>query len=177
MIRKSISFVVLILFFSLMGCAATKSPQTSAASTIESKRESVEELLKLINAESQVDSIYSQMDQVFQGMGKQLGVKPEEQELFDRYMSKVVSLMKEEMNWNKMKEPMIEIYQKHYTEKEIQDQITFYKTESGQSMLAKQPEVTKDSLKISQELVMNFLPKLQKMAAEIDAEIKAERNK
>ncbi len=177
MIRKSISLVVLVLFFSLMGCAATKSPQPSAVSTADSKRESVEELLKLINAESQIDNIYSQMDQVFQGMGKQLGVKPEEEELFDKYMSKVVSLMKEEMNWDKLKEPMMKIYLKHYTEKEIQDQIAFYKTESGQSMLAKQPEVVKDSLKISQELMMNFLPKLQKMAAEIGKEFQAERNK
>ena len=62
----------------------------------ESKRESVEKLLILMNAESMIDNIYSQMDQVMQGLGQQLGVKPSEQEIFDKFMSNMVSMMKSE---------------------------------------------------------------------------------
>jgi len=141
-----------------------------------SKRESVEELLTLTNAESVIDNVYSQMGQMFQGMGQQLGVKPEERETFDKFMSKMISLMQEEMSWDKMKEPMIRIYLKHYTEKEIQDQIAFYRSESGQSMINKQPEVVKDTMMMTQEVLKNFMPKLQQISKELEKELAASRS-
>ena len=176
MIKKSIILITMVLVFSFSGCATTKGPETNAVSGKESKRESVEELLTLIDAKSMVDTIYSQMDQVFKGMGQQLGVKPSEQEVFDKFMSKVAATMKEEMSWDKMKDSMINIYLKHYSEKEIQDQIAFYKSESGQSMIKKQPAVLKDTMMFSQNLVKNFIPKLQKISQELEAELKASRN-
>jgi hypothetical protein len=114
--------MTLVLVLSLPGCVTTKNPKAEAVSADKSKRESVEELLALINAESLIDTIYSKVGQNFQGLGQHLGVKPSEKELFDKFMAEVVSLMKAEMNWDKIKEPMIKIYLKHYSEKEIQDQ-------------------------------------------------------
>ncbi len=176
MIRKYITIIVLILVLSPLGSAtAQKSEQVNALSK-ESKRESVEELLNIINAESVIENLYSQMGQMLQGMGKQLGVKPSEQELFDGFMKKMISLMQEEMSWAKMKEPMIKIYMKHYTEKEIQDQIVFYKSESGQSMISKQGDVATDTLMLSQQMVQNFIPKLKEMTEEFEAELAAKRN-
>ena len=176
MIKKSIILITLILVFGFQGCATTKNPEAGAVANKESKRESVEELLNLVDAKSVINTVYSQMDQVFKGMGQQLGVKPSEQEVFDKFMSKVASMMKEEMNWDKMKDQMINIYLKHYSEKEIQDQITFYKSDSGQSMIKKQPAVLKDTMMFSQNLVKNFIPKLQKISQELEAELKASRN-
>ncbi len=128
-----------------------------------------------MNAESMIDNIYSQMDQVMQGMWQQLGVKPSEQEMFDKFMSKMVSIMKSEMNWAKMKEPMIKIYLKHYSEKEIKDMISFYKSDSGQSMIQKMPAVMGDSMLLSQEMMKDFIPKLQKMSKELEEELAAAR--
>jgi hypothetical protein len=176
MMRKSITPIILVLFLSLLGCVTTRNPKAEAdAVEDESKRESVEELFVLINAESLIDTIYSQMDQMFQGMGQQLGVKPSEQELFDKFMSKVASLVKAEMTWDKMKEPMIKIYLKHYSEKEIQDQIAFYKSDSGQSIIRKQPAVATDSMVLRQEAIKNLMPKLRKIAEELEAELTALR--
>lgn len=129
----------------------------------ESKRESVEALLHAANADAMVDSIYAQMDQVFAGMGQQLGVEPDQQEAFDHYIAKVVELMKEELSWDKMKKPMIDIYLEHYTEKEIQDILNFYQSESGRSMVEKMPAVMKDSMQLSQNMMQSFFPKMQSM--------------
>ena len=90
-----------------------------------SKRESVEELLRAANAASLIDGIYAQMNQVVDGMGQQLGVQPDEQAIFDAYMEKIFSAMREEMSWEKIEGPMIDIYLNHYTEKEIQDMLAF----------------------------------------------------
>ena len=51
----------------------------------ESKKESVEELLVLMKADSMIDTIYSQMDQTMQGMARKLGVQPSEKKIFDTY--------------------------------------------------------------------------------------------
>ena len=158
--------IVCFLLFTLPGISY---------SADESKRESVEKLLVLINADSMIDTVYSQMDQVMQRMGQQLGVKPSEQEIFDKFISKMVSMMKSEMNWAKMKEPMIKIYLKHYSEKEIQDMIAFYKSDSGQSMIRKLPAVMRDSMLLSQKMVKGFIPKLKKMSKELEEELAAAR--
>ena len=177
MMRKSITLIILVLVFSLLGCVTTKNPKAVAVSDNESKRESVEELFNLINAESLIDTTYSQLGQYIQGMGQQLGVvKPSEQELFDEFMSKVVSLMTAEMTWDKIKEPMIKIYLKHYSEKEIQDQIAFYKSDSGQSIIRKQPAVATDLMVLRQEAIKNLMPKLKKMSEEFEAKLTASKS-
>lgn len=142
----------------------------------DSKRESVEKLLRVTNMDSMVDSMYGQMSRMVEGMGKQLGVKPDEQPIFEAYMNNVFSAMKEEMSWEKMKDPMIDIYLKHYTEKEIQDMLAFYESETGRSMVAKMPEVMADSMQISQSMMSSFLPKIQAMAQELQIELQNQRS-
>lgn len=176
MFRKTVILSVLIFGLGLMGCAAAQKSGSGMSSTGKSKKESVEELFILIKAETAIDAVYGQMDQMFKNMGKQLGMKPEEQELFDRFMSKVASLMKEEMSWDKMKGPMMEVYLKHYTEKEIQDMITFYKSESGRSMMSKQADVVKDTMMLREKMLEGFLPKVMKLSREMEAELAKRRN-
>lgn len=141
------------------------------------KRESVETLLGLINAESMIDNIYSQMELMMKGIGQQFGIQPSEQEMFDQFMIRTVKMMKAEMNWAKMKSPMIEIYMKHYTEKELKDMVEFYSTDTGQSVIRKMPEVMKDSMLLSQQMARDFIPKLQAMTKEFEQELAAARKK
>ena len=89
MFKKVVILFVFIFGLSLMGCATAQKSDSGMSSTGESKQESVEELLALTKAETVLDTVYGQMDQMFKNMGRQLGVKPEEQELFDEFMSKV----------------------------------------------------------------------------------------
>lgn len=141
-----------------------------------SKRENVEELLVLMNVDSIIDNIYSQMDQIMKNMAQEIGIKPSERELFDKFSAKMISIMKDEMNWEKMKGPMTDLYLKHYSEKEIQDMMAFYKSESGQSMIKKMPAVMKDSMIISQNMMKDFIPKMQALSEELKHEIKLSRN-
>ncbi len=141
----------------------------------ESKRASVEELLVLTRADAIIDSIYSQMDQMMLGIAQQLGMQPSEQELFEKYTAKMTAVMKEEMSWEKMKGPIIDIYLKHYSEKEVQDMIAFYRSATGRSMVEKMPDVMKDSMFISQQMVQNFMPKMQEISLELRDEVAAAR--
>jgi hypothetical protein len=139
------------------------------------KRETVERLLKVMQAEKIIDVMYAQIDKMFQGLGRDLGVKESEQAIFDKYVSKVTTAMKEEMSWQKMKEPMIDVYIKHYTEKEMNDLAEFYSSESGKSIINKMPAVMEDSMLISRSMLKDFLPKMQQISMELQQELEESR--
>jgi len=139
------------------------------------KRESVRELLELMNADSMIDATYAQMDQMFAGMGQQLDIKPSEQEIFDNYIRKVTASMQDEMSWEKMEGPMVDIYLNNYTEKEIQDMLTFYRSDTGKSMIEKMPTVIGESMAMSQQLMQGFTPRLQELLKELREELEASR--
>lgn len=141
----------------------------------ESTRESVEELLQATNADSVVDNMYAQTDAAMANMAQELGITAAEQESFNNYMSRVSALMRQEMSWDRMREPIIDIYLKHYTEKEIQDMLAFYKTETGQSMVSKMPVVINESMQLTQQMLQNFMPKLMVLIEEYQVELQAMR--
>lgn len=141
-----------------------------------SKRESVEELMEITNVDALIDSMYSQMDQMLSGMGQQMGIKPSEQDMFDNFMKKVAASMKKEMSWEKMKDPMIDIYLKIYTEKEIQDILDFYRSETGRSLIKKMPQVMRESMVLSQQMMKGFMPKVKELSLELKEELEARRS-
>lgn len=106
------------------------------ASEIASKK-SVEELMELTEVSKMMDAMYSQITSMFDNIPKQMGMSGEEKPLFKKHMEKVVKLLQSEMNWDKFKEPMIDIYAERFTEEEIQGLIKFYRSELGQAMVKK----------------------------------------
>ena len=60
----------------------------------DSKREVIEQLFELTDADSMINTMYSQMDKMMQGMAQQLGAEDADKEIIDKYMSKVFEIMK-----------------------------------------------------------------------------------
>jgi hypothetical protein len=140
------------------------------------KRELVDELLVLTKADSTIDVMYEQMGAMYTGMAQQLNIQPSEAEHFEKYGAKMFELMKQEMSWDKMKEPMVNIYLKHYTEQELKDFVAFYKTDSGKSMIAKMPVIMQESMILSQSIMQDFYPKYMALTQEMQQELAAKRN-
>ena len=140
-------------------------------------RETVEQLLEVANNESMIDAMNGEVDQMIAGLPAQLGLTEEEQYLFDNFMTKLHDSMKEEVSWKRIKDPMIEIYMKHYTKKEIEELLAFYRTETGQSLIKKMPLVMRDAMQLSQQMLVNFLPKIQVMVEEMKNEVMRLREK
>ena len=141
----------------------------------DSKKQLVDELIVLTNVAAMVDMMYSQMEKVTQNMTKQLGIKPSENEYQQSFKKKMFTLLREELNWDKMEEPTRAIYLKHYTEQELRDIVAFYKTESGKSMVTKMPLIVQDSMMMTQALMKDFIPKLQKLREELVKELEESR--
>lgn len=147
----------------------------NALAAEQSRRESVEELLNLMDMDAMLDGMYGQLNQMAAGMGRQMGVQPSEQALFDEFMAEFVGLMREEITWAKMKEPMIDIYLRHYSEEEIQGMLAFYGSDVGQSVIAKMPVVMGESMQISQAMMTDFMPKVQQLAQDFKKRVDQSR--
>tara|TARA_B110000967_G_scaffold205487_1_gene250128 strand:+ start:1589 stop:2092 length:504 start_codon:yes stop_codon:yes gene_type:complete len=149
----------------------------SAIAETDSKREQVEDLLELMDTSSIINSMYSQMEIMLQNMSKELGVKPSEKVIFDEYYSKMVNVMREEMSWAKMKEPMINIYMNNFNEKEISDVIAFYKSDTGQAFIAKTPKLTQESMQIGQNLTTTAIPRIREISKQLKQQLALARDK
>ena len=159
---------------SLTGCAQpgvlhppAASPATDASAP--ASPSSVERLLKAIDIERTVDATFAQVGQIAEGMATQAGIRPQDRAIFERYMQRVAEVMREEAGWAKLKEPMVQIYIKHYTEAEVQGLIAFYESPLGRSMTAKTPAIMQDSARVSQDMLKRVMPRLAEIAKEMRA--------
>ena len=99
MVFKCLLSLIAGLVFSLNVFA--REPATSA---------SVKKLLEITEVSKTVDTIYAQIDNMSSGIATQMGLTEKDKPAFDEYMKKVNELIREEMTWEKMKEPMIQVY-------------------------------------------------------------------
>lgn len=107
----------------------------------EEKREMVEELLTLNNAETLTDNIYTAL----------------------------VIKAKAEITWEKMKEPVIRTFLERYSEEEIRDQIALYKSEAGDSMKSEQTKLMIQTMMLLRPVVLNkLISNLQKEYSEAE---------
>ena len=104
--------------------------------------ERIEALLEATNIPQNVEAIYSNLIQAI-NLAVDLAVdKPEKQAELKNFMKGLFQEIQSEINWENMKEPMIDIYKSRYSEKEISDMLAFNQSESGRSMMAKQQAVS-----------------------------------
>ncbi len=76
-----------------------------------------------------------------------------------------------------MNEIMVTLYDKHFTLDEVRELISFYKTPTGQKLLAKTKPLVGESMALTQErLVPKLLEVMDEMKAEREREIAAKAN-
>jgi hypothetical protein len=141
------------------------------------RRAQVEELLIAMNADALMDAIYGQMEGMMNQMQAQLQVKESERAIVDEFNANVVNFITEEMGWEKLKGPMIDIYVNHLTEKEISDMLAFYQSETGQSMVKKMPAMTQESMQMTMGLMQQAMPKMDALVEDFKRKLQAERAK
>lgn len=125
--------------------------------------------------DSTLDAVYVQMDSMMAKMSKDLEVSESEQAIFDDYYQSMNELMKEEVSWQKLEPGIVTIYSNQFTEEELGAMIDFYKTEHGKSILKKMPTVTTESMIMTQSLMQQVLPKVQKLTTKLKKDLETHR--
>jgi hypothetical protein len=141
--------------------------------------QSVEKLLAASRAESIINSLYANMEDLMRKsmqqavQGKTLSA--EQQRVLDAVPPKFVAVMQEEMSWQKMKPLYVQVYRETFEQEEVDGLIAFYESPAGKAMLEKMPTVVQKSIAITQPLMQSLLPKMKAAMAEAMAEAKLPR--
>lgn len=135
------------------------------------KRAELEKMFALTNMDSMMDGMYAQMGAMFEQMVAQQNIPAQEQEAAKKYFVKMEALLREEMGWSKMKEPVMEAYARVYTVDELKAINEFYSTPAGKKMIEKMPQLMQETMQISQAMAQKLIPKFQALAEEMKQEV------
>jgi hypothetical protein len=159
---------------------AADPPSVAAAGSPPSEA-SVKQLLEVTHARQLVDTVMSQMDQMMKNIMQQVTqgqpVPPGVQRTFDQTHAEVVSAMKEQLAWEKLEPMYVRIYQKSFTQGELDGIIGFYKTQAGQAVINKMPVVMQNTMNEVQQMMAPMMQRVQRMQQEMVAQMQAEKAK
>jgi hypothetical protein len=143
--------------------------------------DSLRELIAVTGGKKLVDGVFGQVDAMMQKStqealaGRQ--VTADQQRILDDMRAKALALFKDTVGWETLEPMIIEIYAKTFTQQEIDGMLKFYKSESGQAVIAKLPLVMQHSMTLMQNRMQVLMPKLQELQQETVAELSAAASK
>jgi len=141
----------------------------SMSSYSQPSTESILRYFEVTKTKQLLDTMYQQSGGQVRGMILQQDKWPDgytdekKVEVANKVATMTEDFMREKLGWPVLEETFVELYSKHFTEKEIQDAIAFYETESGQSMNEKIPAVTAEAMQKTLEISQQLGPDLEKM--------------
>jgi hypothetical protein len=160
--------------------ADNSSPSASPAGDPPSEA-SIKHLLELAQAQKLIDSVMTQMDELMKQTVHQATqgreIPPKVQKDIDKRQAEVAGMMKELLDWKKIEPMYVRIYQKTFSQPEVDGMLAFYKTPAGQAVVAKMPGALQNTMNEIQQMMGPVLQKMQRMQQEIAAEMKAESQK
>lgn len=137
---------------------------------------SIRELLEVTQSKKMLDGVMAQMDSLMQRSMQQslqgATLTEEQQKIMNEMQAKMVVLLKEEMSWDSMEPALIDIYKRSFTQPEVNGMLDFYRSPTGQAVIAKMPVVMQNSMQLGQSKMRTMMPKLQQLQQETMARLK-----
>ena len=167
-------FLFLTLCASLVYGADNPPASPSTAPT----EASVKQLLEVAQAHKLVDSVMAQMDSLMQQTiaqatkGQQ--IPPKVQKEIDQGRGEMLAMMKELLDWKKLEPMYVRIYQKTFSQQEVDGMIAFYQTPAGQAVMSKMPAAMQNTIDEMQQMMGPVMQKMQQMQQDVVAGMKAE---
>ena len=164
-----------ILFMLLVLCATAYGADTKPSD------ESLKELLRITETQKLLDSSVGQIDSIMKA-GMQQAFKgktltPRQQKQIDDMQDKMMTIFKQEMNWEMLEPLYLQVYRDSFTQEEIDGMLVFYKTPPGQAVVKKMPLVIQNTMSEMQKRSRLVLQKVLKMIEATVAEMKADEAK
>lgn len=177
-------FKRILLILTLCGSVAygvdNPSPGASKAGAPPSEA-SIKQLLEVAQARKLIDSVMKQMDTLMQQTIAQAvqgqDVPAKVQKDIDKWQAEVFGFTKDLLDWNKLEPMYVRIYQKSFSQEEVDGMIAFYKTPAGQAVIGKMPTVMQNTMDEMQQMMTPVLQKMQRMQQDLVAEMKAANQK
>jgi hypothetical protein len=145
----------------LLACTLVISLSAHAAPP---SRDSVEKLLSVIDMKKTYDATFvsmkTSMDQAFASMPQVQAMTPEQHQRFDIAMDRVFALMRDEMDWDKLKPEFAQLYTETFTQEEVDGLLEFYRSPAGRAMIEKMPLLLSKSMQMTQTRIQKLMPRI-----------------
>jgi uncharacterized protein len=129
--------------------------------------ESVEQLLEATGSRAMTSAVMTQMEVNMQkGMEEALKgkyVSPAQQSIMQEMRTKMFALIQDELTWDRIEPVIVDVYQRTFTQKEVNGMLVFYRSEVGKSMVAKMPQVLAASSDAMRSRIGMLAPKLEEL--------------
>lgn len=130
-----------------------------------SKRAKIDEMFTLMNMEQTLsrlaDQQTGQLKQIMPQLLAGQTIGPDDQKQIDAFMDQLTTMVRDAIQWNKLKPQYEDLYAATYDETTIDGMLAFYRTDVGRTMVAKQPELISKSQAIAQAQLSAVQPKMQ----------------
>lgn len=148
--------------------AAAGETGAKASSITPSHRAALERLLVALQAEKNMEISMKAGAAMGMGLGdEQFKALPKAQrEKIERSIKKAMDAISKELNWNSIKEQVIDAYGKTFSEKEALDICAIIESPAGKLLVSKQGQLAADLMRISQERMKTMMPKIASIIQE-----------
>ena len=160
----------------LAGLFVCGSATAAMASGTPPSAASIQKLLQVTQTHKMLDTMQARIDDMMRKNSERaLAGKPAdagEQKILDAQTTRLSALLKSMLSWNSMEPMYVDICGKTFTQKEVDDMIAFYQSPSGQSMVAKMPQVMTQAMQTMQARMATMTPQLQQISEDTASQLK-----
>ena len=144
---------------------------SQAHADVASHRKVSEDLLKMLKIDKMMGPMYEQINKMQGDMISKMNVPEDLKEITKRHMSRVNDLVRREIGWDNLKSDFIDIYVDEFSESDIREMITFYKSPAGKKFIEKSPILMQRAMLISQGKVIKLMPEIERLTKDMQLEI------
>lgn len=132
-----------------------------------SKLKLVDEMFAILKLDSQLNIMFTQMKEMQKRrlLEKFKGNKEFQFET-DKMMTEMLDLLEKELAQGPFLNNCKKLYAEVFTEKELEGIIQFYKSEAGQAVINKMPEMLQKVLGMAEQVAKDLQPKIEKIIQE-----------
>ncbi len=131
-----------------------------------SRRAKVQEMFDLMHMDRMMNQIMDTMMKQMTAVSDQMmgnSVTPEVKAKVAAFQSQVVKVVEDQVGWKAMEPTLLNLYAQNYTDDELDGIIAFYKSPAGRSMLEKMPQLSAQSMQLTQQKLILIQPQLKQM--------------
>ena len=140
---------------------------TPVAMAAQPSDESIRELLQVTDARQLMEGAMAQTDQMIKAtmeqslQGKE--VSAEYRKILEDMQTQMVAVLNEDLGWSSMEPMFVEIYQKSFTQSEVDGMLEFYQSDAGKAVTAKMPLVMQNTMMLLQQRMANMAGRMQQI--------------
>jgi uncharacterized protein len=150
---------------------------TAFAAEVPASEASIKEMLQVTEARKMVDGMFPQIEALMKSAMQQAAkgrtLSPSEQKAADHMLSEIMTEMKAELNWDDLEPLYVSVYQKSFTQSEMDGMLAFYKSPAGAAVIRKLPVVVQQTMIAMQQRMGPMMQRMQKAIQDSVSQIDA----